>query len=405
MTDSNLLNYLDTTEFKTAASNSSRLVAKLKTAVEKKELYELHQIFRTVYFRFVNHKDKVRALRKLLYQGATYLISADELVSAQDIGNIFLETAAKDLTFHRESGGATAEEALQSSSIEYHKCNGNETLDFQICKEASSILVQLPSTDIGQPRFKAEIFKHLTNKLVNKELLHNVIAADYWQRKDFVNSRYHFLHCANEYNAHDVANLLVEYQTSSANQSEVDLFVTQFVLQYLCLQDPIDNPDRNRPWNSRRKDVSHPRTRQTIKKIADDIFTAYTAKHPSLLLPKGPFPTYPLLNFMNFIISILDGVPKQEGATFTTLCNLYKPSWTMDPNYANYLERIGMLYFGVVDRQKQMQSGGGMFNNLLMSLFDNSDDEEEGQDERNEEPTPRQSGRAVDNYASNDDLD
>lgn len=375
-----LLSYLNSPKFVKASSSSTRLVAKLKTAIIRQELYETHQILRTIYFRFTNYNEKVVALVDLLYHGAIYLLKYQEIVSGQDTASLLLEVAAKCLQINLDEGGQEARLNSANSSLTDHMMNN--TLEMDICQKVSNLAIHLPDNEFGRTKFIADALRVLSPKLLNRNLFHNVLASKFWQKKDYTNARYHFLHCANLENAQDIAVMLVEFQCKNAYKSEVDLFITQFVLQLLCLQCPLD-PPRLPNQNCRKQNtVASPnatvsrKTISTIKSIAEKIFLSYTLRHPSLNQVDIPFPSLPLLNFTYFIIILLDS-NQPETSLFQVLCDIYKKAWSRDPNYQNYLNRIGTLYFGVVDRAKQHQQQGGFFNNILMSLLEGTDEEDE----------------------------
>lgn len=164
--------------------------------------------------------------------------------------------------------------------------------------------------------------------------------------QNYCESRYHFLHSSD---GEGCANMLVEYSTARGFRSEVDMFVAQAVLQFLCLKN---------------------------KNSALVVFTTYTQKHPSI--EDGPPFVQPLLNFIWFLLLAVDG---GKLAVFTVLCEQYQPSLRRDPMYNEYLDRIGQLFFGVPP--KQTSSYGGLLGNLLSSLMGSSEQEEgeESQDD------------------------
>ncbi|XP_011376847.1 Golgi to ER traffic protein 4 homolog [Pteropus vampyrus] len=131
-------------------------------------------------------------------------------------------------------------------------------------------------------------------------------------------------------------------------RSEVDMFVAQAVLQFLCLKN---------------------------KSSASVVFTTYTQKHPSI--EGGPPFVQPLLNFLWFLLLAVDG---GKLTVFTVLCEQYQPSLRRDPMYNEYLDRIGQLFFGVTP--KQTSSYGGLLGNLLSSLMGSS--EQEGEDSQDD---------------------
>lgn len=372
MADSALIKYLNSSEFVKASSNSVRLVAKLKSAIQRCELYETHQILRTVYFRFVNSKEKVFALKGLLYEGSCYLLKSGEYISGQDIASIFLEASAKCLQHHQDDNHDDAAQNLADPSLNYHQ--NRKTIDYDISNKISQIAIQLPDTEIGRQKFIAETLRILTSKLLNRELLHHILAKELWSIKDFVGGRYHFLHCASLENSEDIANLLIEYQVASATKSEVDLFIAQFILQFLCLQWPLDSPKIPNQKSSPVVPVTSRKTRKSIKLIAEQVFLAYNLKHPLLRQQNSRFFSLPLLNFTYFIISILDS--DKDSGTFRILCDIYQMTWTRDPSYKGYLARIGTIYVGVVD-EAYKQRQGGLFNNILLSLPEEPDEDED----------------------------
>nr|XP_017511861.1 Golgi to ER traffic protein 4 homolog isoform X2 [Manis javanica] len=175
--------------------------------------------------------------------------------------------------------------------------------------------------------------------------LHQLLALTLWKEQNYCESRYHFLHSAD---GEGCAHMLVEYSTARGFRSEVDMFVAQAVLQFLCLKN---------------------------KSSASVVFTTYTQKHPSI--ENGPPFVQPLLNFIWFLLLAVDG---GKLTVFTVLCEQYQPSLRRDPMYNEYLDRIGQLFFGVPP--KQTSSYGGLLGNLLSSLMGSS--EQEGDDSQDD---------------------
>jgi hypothetical protein len=381
-----LTSYLDSPKFVQVSTNASRLVNKLKFAVDNQELYETQQILRTIYFRFINNPEKVDALTDLLYYGAHYLIEHGEHNSGQDVATLFLETSARRL--HDRLENSTESNEHESVQLGTLNCSDRDNLCMDICRKLSSIAVRLPDTEIGQTKFIAEVMKLLSPKIMNRDLLHEVLANRFYQVKDYANARYHFLHSACK--GKEVIHLLVDFQQERGTRSEVDLFITQFVLQFLCLQNPIDSPvvsTASGQSRHQRNNVAPPnltvsrKSLRVIKQTVSDIFVGYTS-HNSHLDPSNNTRPYklPLLNFISLLISILDQ-GKSEADAFKFLFDTYEKALSRDPNYQSYLNRIGVLYFGLSDPSRQQQQhasgGGGFFNNILMSLLDVSDDEEQ----------------------------
>lgn len=375
MESNDLITFLGSPEFVEASSKSSRLINKLKAAIEKKELYETHQIIRTIHFRFLNSKDKVTPLRDLLYHAARYLFDNKEYQSGQDVATLFLEASANSLASIERAGNEKNIEELSNNSLSYH--TNNKTIDWELSSKIAKLAIELPESEIGLKKYLADALKILVPKM-NKSIFHEILAKNFWQNKNLPNSRYNYLHCANLENARDIAQLLVEYHLESANKDEIDLFLTQFILQFLCLQ-KISDQQPSAGSSNQQKSVSstltcaNPKTRSSIKNIAEKIFTSYLLEHPQLSQESVPYTSLPLLNFTHFIISMLTST--QETENFITLRNVYKATWSRDPNYETYLNRIGYTYFGLPDPSQQRQ--GGFLNNMLQSLFEPGEDGED----------------------------
>lgn len=390
-----LIQYLDTEFFIKSSTNATRLIAKLKLAVQKKEFYEAHQIIRTIYFRFINQKEKIRALEHLLYLASTYLFQYKENISGQDLAFLHLESVSKCLNYHHEDVGEEAKLYLAEPSMTVHKQKG--TLDLELSQKVAKIAVLLPDSHIGRNKFIAEALRILNTKTLNTDLLQNSLAIELYMNNDFQNSKYLYLHCASKENTNQVADLLVSYHRQCNVSVEVDLFVTQFILQFLCLQNPIDTPN---PYNSRKKQTTNsssviPKTRSDIKCIADRILRLYAQRHPLLVEISWPYKSYPLLNFTHFIITLIDS---NEAPTFKLLREIYQVAWLRDTEFPKYLDRIAMIYFGVVDESKQ-RHGGGFFNNVILSLLDATDDDD-CEDEFDKQDTKQDAS-----ISSSDELD
>lgn len=370
MAEEALINYLESPNFKAVSTNAIRLVNKLKTAVQTKELYETHQILRTINFRFIVSREKVLALEDLLYHGSLFLLEHGEYASGQDIGVLFLEAASRGLQYQREDGRHEDKLNLANPSLTHHV--NHKTMDWVVSQKASHIVVRLPNSDIGRTKFMADILRVLNPKLLNRNILHDVLASMLREHKDFNNSRYHYLHCASPENAQDVARLMIEYSQATSN-TEPDVLIAQFILQFLCIQSPIDQSKPTHLTNTSTSTQSsrvNRKTRTLIMFTAEIILTEYTVKHP-LISRVYPYLS-PLLNYIYFIIKMLE--EEKEANTYTILKQTYRVAWARNPSFEGYLNRVGTLYFGIIDPAKRQ---GGIFNNILMSLLEGEGDEEE----------------------------
>ena len=130
--------------------------------------------------------------------------------------------------------------------------------------------------------------------------------------------------------------MLVEFHQAKGFNSEMDLFIAQTVLQYLCLKKSL---------------------------AAATAFRAYTEQHPKIKCCP-PYPN-PLLNFLLFLL--LSVQTSHSLSAYTVLCEKYKQLIDMDPQYFEYLDTIGQHFFGVPAPAKPRQRG--MFSGNLLSTF------------------------------------
>ncbi|KAM6250023.1 Golgi to ER traffic protein 4 homolog isoform 3-T3 [Porphyrio hochstetteri] len=283
-----------------------RVEGKLRASVEKGDYYEAHQMYRTLFFRYMSQGKHAEA-RELMYSGALLFFSHNQQNSAADLSMLVLESLEK-------SDAKVADDLLENLAKLFSLMDPNspERVAFvsRALKWSSG-----GSGKLGHPK------------------LHQLLAITLWK------------------DGEGCANMLVEYSSSRGYRSEVDMFVAQAVLQFLCLKN---------------------------KTSASVVFTTYTQKHPSI--EKGPPFVQPLLNFIWFLLLAVDG---GKLTVFTVLCEQYQPSLKRDPMYNEYLDRIGQLFFGVPP--KQTSSYGGLLGkgNLLNSLMGTGDDEdaEDGQED------------------------
>ncbi|XP_036993760.2 Golgi to ER traffic protein 4 homolog [Artibeus jamaicensis] len=295
-----------------------RVEGKLRASVEKGDYYEAHQMYRTLFFRYMSQNKHAEA-RELMCSGALLFFSHGQQNSAADLSMLVLESLEK-------AEVEVAEELLESLARLFSLMDPNSPERVAFVSRALKWSGG-GSGRLGHPR------------------LHQLLALTLWREQNYCESRYHFLHSTD---GEGCANMLVEYSTARGFRSEVDMFVAQAVLQFLCLKN---------------------------KSSASVVFATYTQKHPSI--EDGPPFVQPLLNFIWFLLLAVDG---GKLTVFTVLCEQYQPSLRRDPMYNEYLDRIGQLFFGVPP--KQTSSYGGLLGNLLSSLMGSS--EQEGEDSQDD---------------------
>uniref|UniRef100_A0A0P4WP96 Golgi to ER traffic protein 4 homolog n=1 Tax=Scylla olivacea TaxID=85551 RepID=A0A0P4WP96_SCYOL len=297
-----------------------RVLAKLKASVEEGRYYEAHQMYRTLYFRYCSQQKYAEVL-DLLYDGASLLLRHEQQTSGADLALLMLEVLEKSKT------DPTEENITRIASL-FSLLNHGTPERHQYLVRA----VKWSCGDIhklGHPR------------------LHQLLAQTLWKEKNYGSARYHYLRSED---GGGCADMLVELHLLRGYPSEIDLFLTQAVLQYLCLQKKV---------------------------AASEVFETYTKTHPTITKQRGPPFILPLLNFLWLLLSTIES---GKVTYFTVLCEQYQPSLNRDPSYREYLDRIGQLFFNL-PAPKPQAGPGGIFGNLIQGLLggglgdDDSDDE------------------------------
>ncbi|KXJ14956.1 Golgi to ER traffic protein 4 homolog [Exaiptasia diaphana] len=296
-------------------SGAQRVLQKLNKSIEEGNYYESHQMIRTLYFRYMSQK-KYKDAIELVYNGACLFLKHNQAGSGNDLAMLMIDCFT-------ESNQGIDDDKLQKIKSIFELYNAVDVSDRQ-----EFAMKALGWTKKVDP----------TQKYGNTEL-HHVFAKTYWQEKHYSESRYHFLY------AHDglqCAKMLIEFATTRGYPGEQDLFITQTVLQFLCLPNAT---------------------------TASIVFFEYTNLHPDFTGKKPPFPK-PLLNF---VWLLLLAIQRQKPIDlFTVLCEKYQPTLDRDPCYKTYLDRIAQLFFGLPPpKPTGMQ---GLMGDLMQSLFGDEDD-------------------------------
>jgi len=297
---------------------TERVLSKLKASIENENYYEAHQMYRTLYFRFLGQKKYVE-LETMLYDGAMLLFSHDEVASGTDLAKLYVDT-------------------LNQAEAE------PEELHFL---RISKLYQLMPCDNVDKPVYLTTCLKW-SNKgcgsPVGHPRLHQHIAYGLWQMKQYTESRQHFLQSSD---GTGCGSMLAEYHQARGFTSEVDMFIAQTVLQYLCLKKSL---------------------------AAATALVAYTEQHPKI--KSGPPYSHPLLNFLWFLL--LSVQTSQSLSAYTVLCEKYKLVLDRDPQYLEYLDKIGQHFFGVPAPVKPRPGGmfSGLFDQLLNAMNEDSSDDE-----------------------------
>ncbi|XP_071521488.1 Golgi to ER traffic protein 4 homolog [Panulirus ornatus] len=298
----------------------ARVLAKLKSSVEEGRYYEAHQMYRTLYFRYCGQQKYIEVL-DLLYDGASLLLKHDQQTSGADLALLMLDVLEKSKT------EPTEDQISRIASLFSLLNHGTP--------ERHHYLVRAVKWSCGE-----------RHKLGHPRL-HQLLAQTLWKEKNYGSARFHYLRSED---GGGCADMLVELHLLRGYPSEVDLFLTQAVLQYLCLQKKV---------------------------AASEVFETYTKKHPNITKQRGPPFILPLLNFLWLLLSTIES---GKVAYFTVLCEQYQPSLKRDPSYREYLDRIGQLFFNL-PAPKTQHGPGGIFGNLIQGLLGGGLGDDDSEDE------------------------
>lgn len=344
--------------------SADRLLVKLRAMIENRQFYEAHQLYRTLYFRYQNW-DKFTELQSLLFEGAMLLLAKEQANSGADLANLYLDTVSKD---------------PQMSSLLSRTDTRN-----QFYERIGSLYANIPANSNERTQFTINALK-LDSRIIDIPEIHRQFALILLKEKHYAEARYHFIHSASSMShgpppGPEAGLLLIEYHLSQGWKNEVDLFITQFVLQLLAIKPvKISNPSvlvkssPNQPDCKCLSDLSltldaNLPLRSAQHSLAVITLKTYTSKHLSIKKEEPPF-QFPLINFIWFLVLLL---PTGDSALFKLLTSLYAVSLARDPEYKSYLTRIGEIYFGVSPPPPPRRAPGGIFGNLLQSLFQEND--------------------------------
>lgn len=306
-----------------------RVLSKLESAVTAGNYYEAHQMYRTLYFRYLTQKNYSKLLT-MLEDGAKLLLQNNQQASGADLAILLVDVLVKSET--------------QPSDHYFTKI---AKLFAMVCRETPE-----------RENFLAAALRWSTTGCEQHKTghpsLHQAIAQVFWKEKNYVLARYHFLRSTD---GSGFATMLIELHKTRGYACEIDLFIAQVVLQYLCLHN---------------------------KRTATVAFQSYTSQHPNI--DKGPPYILPLLNFIWFLLKVIES---GKLAAFNILCKQYQQSIERDPAYVEYLDKIAQIFFGV--NPPRPQNPNGFFGDIFQSLMNGVGDEYDSDDDDEPSHTPRPS--------------
>lgn len=319
---------LPVTRVATGAGNRgvSRVLGKLRASIEAGNFYEAHQMYRTLHFRYAS-QERYDDLLELLHDGALTMLAHGQYSSGADLGLLLI---------------ATLETAPMPKAQQQHWV-----------KQVAELVGKIKPTIVERETLLEKAMKWTGGIEPDRGLgmlMHRLVAQLLYREGNLAQARYHFMHSRDGTSS---AFLLIEMSTAKGFAGEVDLFVTHFVLEQLCLG---------------------------AVEAATETFVAYCRYHPAIACPEAPYPL-PLLNFCWLLVQLVAVHPpagSMKASTFRALCELYKPSLERDPVYKQYVQKIGRKYFELGARSEQSPYA---FFDFVQQFFLERDPDELGDDD------------------------
>ena len=148
----------------------------------------------------------------------------------------------------------------------------------------------IPCDNIDKPHYLTSGLKWSSSgSPVGHPRLHQHIAYGLWQMRKYPEARQHFLQSSD---GQGCGHMLVEFHQRRGFNSELDLFIAQTVLQYLCLKKLIE---------------------------AANVFRTYTKSHPNIKCDP-PF-SHPLLNFLWLLLVSIK--VSSLFSNFAVICHIF----------------------------------------------------------------------------------
>eukprot|EP00128_Syssomonas_multiformis_P018171 Colp12_sorted_trinity150504_noHs@30975 len=297
---------------------TANMVEKLKDRVARGEHYEAHQIYRTLYARYLATNKGQDAL-ELVTSGATELFKAKEFTSGGDLALLVLD-------YYNKIQVPVTTESLDRLVGVFELFSEDIAIRKKFMKEALRWSSKYGPNTRGAPE------------------LHQAFARKLWKEGSYSLSQGHFLH-AGEAAVSDFTAMLIEWSTKGYS-SEVDLFLARAILQYLCLED---------------------------LKNANALFSLFVTSHPKIA---DSHAHSPLVNFLRFLLLT---VQRDAAPLFRMLRAKYRDALARDPTFEQYVTKIGELFF---NERPPQQGGLGNMMSLFQNMFGGgfADDDDDGQD-------------------------
>ncbi|VDL23616.1 unnamed protein product [Hymenolepis diminuta] len=288
----------------------SRLKQRIQAAKDEKRFYEAHQLYKSAYYRSSLHKTDADVLEDLL-DGVKFFLDNQQWECGSDLACICVDVIVKN------------QKPITDSLL---KC---------LCQFTAA----MPSTCTDRLKFITKCLSLLKRDKVKLSAFNEFLGRQLLKEGALSQARNRIMLAGDGYK---VGRFLIEFHQLHGLFSEIDLFVTQAVLQFLCAKKAA---------------------------VAALTFYTYTRNHPKLEAGP-PFSHFPLLNFVWLLMLAIDRKLGYDVLSF--LCNQYRSQLMRDPTYAEYIDKISQLYFGV---RKQNDPFNGLMSNIMRIFGDESSGE------------------------------
>ncbi|KAI4499983.1 hypothetical protein M0802_004853 [Mischocyttarus mexicanus] len=178
-----------------------RVLAKLEASINSENYYEAHQMYRTLYFRYLG-QEKYAELLELLYNGSLLLLQHEQHASGADLGTLLINVLIRSQS--------------KPSSEYFEKITHLFSLMSPFSPERETFL-----------QLALRWSTKLTDYKTGDPELHQRIAQVFWREKNYILARQHFIHSRD---GSGCAAMLVELHEQRGYSNEIDLFIAQAVL-------------------------------------------------------------------------------------------------------------------------------------------------------------------------------
>jgi len=185
------------------------ILLKLENKVNEGDYYEAQQMYKTLYFRYVNVQRHDEAIN-LLTNGACTMLRHQHFNEGTELALLLINLYCE---INRKVEPIVIEKIMEIFNL-YNGNNSIEALNGKenFMKQAIRWSAQMDPNKVGNPIF------------------HDALALSFYEQKDYGKAQRHFLRGTKP---HEFARMLVEWSLESY-PSERDLIIARSVLLYLC---------------------------------------------------------------------------------------------------------------------------------------------------------------------------